>query len=206
MLDSHISRLPVMNKARRLVGILTERDPLRRSETGTERHRPRWLEVPVGPGRITGQHALDEVVRLMARHRVKQVQVLDGDPLVGNVRRADLLRALAGGLDKEAAPTAGDNDIRERVSAVLAKAAWAPGRSHHCRGGQSRDLNGVIFDEKERELRRTTAENLPVVRAVEDYLVWVEAVSGTIIDACPSPGVVSRRRHPRQSARTSRKA
>ena len=35
-LDNHISGLPVMDEARQLVGVLTEGDLLRRSETGTE--------------------------------------------------------------------------------------------------------------------------------------------------------------------------
>ena len=47
------------------------------------------------------------------------------------------------------------------------------------------DLNGVILDEKERAALRVAAENVPGVRAVEDHLVWVEPVSGTIIDAPP---------------------
>jgi len=45
------------------------------------------------------------------------------------------------------------------------------------------DLNGVILDEKEREAVRVAAENVPGVKAVEDHLVWVEPVSGTVIDA-----------------------
>jgi CBS domain-containing protein len=45
------------------------------------------------PGESRASKPLDEILRLTARHRVKQVPVLDGDPLVGNVRRADLLRA-----------------------------------------------------------------------------------------------------------------
>jgi CBS domain-containing protein len=62
---------------------------------------------------------LDEVVRLMGRHRIKRVPVLDGNSLIGIVGRADLLRALARALDEEAVQTAGDNDIRERVFARL---------------------------------------------------------------------------------------
>jgi CBS-domain-containing membrane protein len=57
MPDNHISGLPVMNEARRLVGILTKRDLSRRSEAGTERHRPRWLELLVGPERMAGEYA-----------------------------------------------------------------------------------------------------------------------------------------------------
>ena len=37
MLDHHISGLPVIDKAGRLVGILTEGDLLRRPEIGTQR-------------------------------------------------------------------------------------------------------------------------------------------------------------------------
>ena len=44
-------------------------------------------------------------------------------------------------------------------------------------------LDGVILEEKERDALRVAAENVPGVRAVEDRLVWVEPVSGTIIDA-----------------------
>jgi CBS domain-containing protein len=41
----------------------------------------------------------------MGRHRIKRVPVLDGDPLVGIVSQADLLRARAHTLDEETAPT-----------------------------------------------------------------------------------------------------
>jgi CBS domain-containing protein len=41
MLGNHISGLPVIDEAEQLVEILTEGDLLRRTETGTERHRPR---------------------------------------------------------------------------------------------------------------------------------------------------------------------
>jgi len=42
------------------------------------------------------------------------------------------------------------------------------------------DLNEVIFDENECQVLRVAAENPPGVRAVENYLVRVEPVSGTI--------------------------
>src|SRR5919109_3033047 len=55
MLDNHVSGLPVVEDGN-LVGILTEGDLLRRNETGTERHRPRWLEILMGPGRMAGEY------------------------------------------------------------------------------------------------------------------------------------------------------
>ena len=50
MLQHGVSGLPVVNSAGQLVGIITEGDFLRRTETDTERRRPHWLEFLVGPG------------------------------------------------------------------------------------------------------------------------------------------------------------
>ena len=207
MLDNQISGLPVIDAAGRLVGILTEGDLLRRSETGTERHRPRWLEILMGPGRLAGEYVrthgrkveeimtrdlvsvtpdtpLDEIVALMERRRIKRVPVLDGDTPVGIVSRADLLRALARSLEVQPVAVAGDDEIRERILAELAKVSWVPrdGLAITVVDGVVA-LDGVILDEKERAALRVAAENVPGVRAVEDRLVWVEPVSGTIIDA-----------------------
>src|SRR5262245_47702898 len=57
MLLYAISGLPVVDDAGHLVGIVTEGDLLRRTETGTERqHRPRWLEFLLGPGRLADEY------------------------------------------------------------------------------------------------------------------------------------------------------
>jgi CBS domain-containing protein len=207
MLDNRISGLPVIDEAGRLAGVLTEGDLMRRGETGTERQRSRWLEILMGPGRLAGEYVrthgrkigevmtrdvvsvtldtpLKEVVELMERHRIKRVPVLHGEVLVGILSRADLLRALLGALQEEESPATNDGEIRERILGELAKAAWMPrdGIAITVENGVV-DLNGVILDEKEREALRVAAENVPGVRAVEDHLVWVEPVSGTIIDA-----------------------
>jgi CBS domain-containing protein len=210
MLDNQISGLPVIDPAGKLVGILTEGDLLRRAETGTERHRPRWLEILMGPGRLASEYVrthgrrvdeimtrqpvsvtpdtpLDQIVALMERRRIKRVPVLDGELPVGIVSRADLLRALARTFEEQPVAAAGDEEIRERILAEFAKVSWVPrdGLSITVADGIV-GLDGVILDEKEREALRVAAENVPGVGAVEDRLVWVEPVSGTIIDA-PQP-------------------
>jgi CBS domain-containing protein len=207
MLDNRISGLPVIDEAGRLVGILTEGDLLRRGETGTERHRPRWLEFLMGPGRLAEEYVrthgrkigeimtrdpvsvtpntpLRDIVELMERRRIKRVPVLDGDVPVGILSRADLLRGLAGALAAEPAAATSDEEIRERILAELARTVWVPrdGIAINVEDGVV-DLNGVILDETERAALRVAAENVPGVRAVEDHLVWVEPVSGTVIDA-----------------------
>ena len=206
MLNNNISGLPVLAADRKVVGILTEGDLLRRGETGTERHRPRWLEILMGPGRAAGEYVrthgrkvadimstdvvsvagdtpLDEVVGLMERRRIKRVPVVEGEALVGIVSRADLLRSLLGVLDAQPAEARRDEEILELIQAELAKRSWVPrdGLSISVKDGVV-DLNGVILEEKEREALRVVAENAPGVKAVEDHLVWIEPVSGTVIE------------------------
>ena len=206
MLDNNISGLPVLAADRKVVGILTEGDLLRRGETGTERHRPRWLEILMGPGRAAGEYVrthgrkvadimstdvvsvagdtpLDEVVGLMERRRIKRVPVVEGEALVGIVSRADLLRSLLGVLDAQPAEARRDEEILELIQAELAKRSWVPrdGLSISVKDGVV-DLNGVILEEEEREALRVVAENAPGVKAVEDHLVWIEPVSGTVIE------------------------
>jgi CBS domain-containing protein len=207
MLERHISGLPVVEEGGKLVGILTEGDLLRRGETGTARQRRHWLDLLLGPSRMAGEYVrthgrrvgeimthevvsvaedtpLEEVVRLMEHHRIKRVPVVYGDSLLGLVSRADLLRALAAAIDREPAAVGGDAEIRERILAELAKTEWAPreGLTIAVEDGVVQ-LDGVVFDEKERAALRVAAENAPGVKGVEDHLVWVEPVSGTVIEA-----------------------
>ena len=56
MFDNRISGLPVVDDQGGLVGIVTEGDCLRRAEIGTERKRPRWLELLIGPGRLADEY------------------------------------------------------------------------------------------------------------------------------------------------------
>src|SRR5262249_7583987 len=148
MLQNKISGLPVVNDQGQLVGIVTEGDFLRRGELGTQRQRPRWLEFLLGPGRLAAEYVqasgqkvgqvmtsdsktitpetpLEEVVRLMERHRVKRLPVVQDGKLVGIVSRADLLHAL-GSVASELKPVAGDDTtIREHIMAEFAKQRWA---------------------------------------------------------------------------------
>src|SRR5260370_24855932 len=50
MLQRHVSGLPVVDAAGKLVGIISEGDFLRRSEIGTQRKRGRLLKFILGPG------------------------------------------------------------------------------------------------------------------------------------------------------------
>src|SRR5215510_260593 len=118
MLRHRISGLPVVDANENLVGIVTEGDFLRRSELGTQRKRPRWLEFIVGPGKLATEYVmtrghkvsevmttdvhtvnadtpLENVVELMEQKLIKRVPVLEKGKMIGLVSRANLLHALA---------------------------------------------------------------------------------------------------------------
>lgn len=205
MLKHRISGLPVLDASRRLVGIVTEGDFLRRAETGTERRRPRWLEFIRGPGAAADDYVrargrkvddvmtrdvktiaedtpLDDVVETMEKNHIKRLPVLRGDELVGIVSRANLLHALAG-LSREAAPAAVDDaSIRARLLDELENQFWAPLAMINIvvRHGVV-EYWGSILEEHEREALKVAAENIPGVKSVRDHLALVDPASGTVI-------------------------
>jgi CBS domain-containing protein len=207
MLQKKISGLPVVDKAGRLVGIVTEGDLLRRSETGTERHRPRWLEFLLGPGRLADEYththgrkveevmtanpvtvsedaSLEDVVHLMEKRQIKRVPIMRGPQLVGIISRANLLHALAS-LSPEAKPmSADDTVIRSRLQRDLARQSWAPVETLDIvvRNGVV-ELWGAITDERERQALIVAAENVPGVKAVKDHLAWIDTTTGMYFEA-----------------------
>jgi CBS-domain-containing membrane protein len=201
MLQNRISGLPVVDKEGELVGIVTEGDFLRRSELGTQRRRPKWLEFIVGPGRLADEYvrtsgrkvaeimtpnpfsvaeadSLETVVELMERHRVKRLPVMRSGRMVGIVSRANLMHALASlARDDTRAPAGDDSAIRDRILAALGKLHWAPHPNVVVKNGIV-ELWGVITDERERQGLIVATENISGVKEVHDHLVWVEPMSG----------------------------
>src|SRR5271167_5269443 len=73
MTRNHISGLPVIDSSGALIGMVTEGDFLRRTETGTARKRPRWLEFLVGPGRLAEEY--------VESHGRKVAEVMTTEPI-----------------------------------------------------------------------------------------------------------------------------
>jgi CBS domain-containing protein len=205
MLQRKFSGLPVVDDAGTLVGIVTEGDFLRRVETGTTRRRPRWLEFVLGPGHLADEYThtagqfvkevmtrdvatvtedteLADVVDLMERNHIKRLPVLRANKLVGIITRQNLLRALAGSTTTAKTPRMGDDDaIRERILAEMSKQPWVPLLNVIVMNGNAK-LIGTIFDDRQRDALRVLAENVPGVKKVEDELVFIEPMSGMVIE------------------------
>jgi CBS-domain-containing membrane protein len=215
LLDNRISGLPVVDPGGAVIGIVTEGDLLRRVETGTQRRHSHWLEFLIAPGRLAREYtdanarnvgevmsaevvsvtpgdALPEVIRLMERHHVKRLPVIEAGRLVGIVSRANLVRALLHNLTEPPGnaagdAVAGDAEIRGRIMAEIARQPWGPRASVDVRVKDGTvELYGTITDERERPALRVLAENQPGVKTVVDHLVWIEPVSGFVIPAVGS--------------------
>jgi CBS domain-containing protein len=200
MLENRISGLPVIDANGALVGVVTEGDFLRRSEIGTTRRRPKWLEFIVGPGRLAEEYVhqsgrkvaevmtptpytvgeeetLEAVVKLMERHRIKRLPVVRDERMVGIISRANLLHALAT-LARETPPAATDDAaIRARILAALDRKHWAIGTNVVVKNGIA-EIWGTILDERERQACIVAVENIAGVKKVHDHMVWVEPMSG----------------------------
>ena len=210
MLQYRISGLPVVGTGGELVGIVTEGDLLRRSESGTEQQRPRWLEFLLGPGRLADEYVRShgrqvkdvmtrevvtvsletpapEVVDQMERHQVKRVPVLRDGKVVGIISRANLLRGLARLADENPEIVASDSVIREQIMNELDRQSWGQVPVDISVRSGVVHLRGAILDERLRDALRVACRNVPGVKDVKDHLVLVEPMSGMVLDRGTAP-------------------
>src|SRR5512133_584754 len=74
MLRHQVRGLAVLNRSGFLVGVLTERDLLRRVELGTGRHCPRWLEFWLSANQLAKE--------FVQTHGRKIHEVMTSNPIV----------------------------------------------------------------------------------------------------------------------------
>lgn len=195
LLEQRISGVPVVDADRRVVGIVTEGDLMRRPDIGTERHRGWWLrlfgderERAAEYARAHGSRAeevmtrnvvtvteatpVGEIARLLEEHRIKRVPVVRDGKLVGIVSRANLLHSLAARpapVHSERLPD--DRAIRDEVVRVLEHEDLAThGPLNVTVTNGVAELWGLVESEEERRAIRVATENVRGVVAVKDNL------------------------------------
>jgi CBS domain-containing protein len=201
MLQRHVSGLPVVDTAGKVVGIVSEGDFIRRGEIGTKRKHGRFLTFILGPGRaatdyvlehgrrvgeimttepltITEDTSLEDIVQLMETKHVKRLPVTRGDKVVGMVSRANLLQAVASLARDVPDPTADDDHIRNRIIDACERNDWCPHALSVIVHNGNAYLSGIITDERSRQAAIVCAENIAGVKTVDDHLCWVDPMSG----------------------------
>lgn len=148
MVQHKVSGIPVVDAGGQLVGMVTERDLLRRAELGTEKHRPRWFDLWVMPGDAADDYVrahgrsvrdvmttrvvsvfpetpLEDVVSVMEKQGFKRLPVLRDGKIVGIISRANFLVALTHRLSNDAAPAADDIAVRRAILDEIEDQTWS---------------------------------------------------------------------------------
>ncbi|MBF8223955.1 CBS domain-containing protein [Halomonas sp. 328] len=190
LLENHISAVPVVDAEQRVLGIVSEGDLMRRIEANGERPR-HWLralfETPASPldyikshGRTAEQvmtapviqvkrdMPLDEIARLLEKHRIKRVPVTEEGRLVGIISRANLLRGFSvAGLEEGA--TVDDRAIRDRLHKELEETLGLGQINVIVVQGEVQ-LWGLVDSAEQRKAAQVAAEDIPGVKRVENNL------------------------------------
>ena len=204
MVENRISGLPVLDAAGHAVGILTEGDLLRRAETGTEGPRPGWFASLFRPGHLADDYVrthgrrvsevmtpdpvtvaqdatLESVAQLMLSKHIKRLPVTRDGVVAGVISRADLVKLLAARLSARA-EGGDDATIANAIHAELKRQSWVPLRSISVSVNQGMvALDGVVFDDRQRQAIAVAAENVAGVKTVENRLIVVEPNTGIVM-------------------------
>jgi CBS domain-containing protein len=200
MAERGISAVPVVDKNKRVIGMVSEGDLLHRAETGTERRHSWWLEMMSSTNQLAGEYIkshsgrvkdvmtrdvlsvieetpVADIAVLLETNRIKRVPVLRDGKLVGIVSRANLVRALAMTVNEPAVGVeADDRAIRGKLLAELRAQKWA-----EISPANITVKDGVVhlwssyLSEQEKRALVVAAENIPGVRRVEDHMRPVQA-------------------------------
>ena len=193
LIAGRIGAVPVVDKRRHVIGIVSESDLFRRTEAGTAQRRNWWRDLLCDPAtkarefvKSEGAHARDvmtqpvictgvaadvgELAGLMEKWDVKRLPIVQDGKLVGIVSRSDLVKAVA-----RARPPArvkvSDQKLRARLQERLDAETWAPRALVNFLVDKGKvELFGLVGSKAQRDAIRVLAESTPGVRSVHDQL------------------------------------
>lgn len=203
LLKHRISAVPVVDSDRKVLGVVSEGDLMRRVGKNSASRHSWWLELISAGGtsaedyiRSHGRQATDvmtsevvsipkdmplhEIAQLLERRRIKRVPVVDEGRLVGIVSRANLLHGLASQRsDPEKVVASDDATIRRKLlDAISEELGLNTGLINVVVNDGVVQLWGVVSSEAERKAAQVAAENVRGVKAVENNLGHVPLWAG----------------------------
>lgn len=200
-IDRGVSAVPVVDSKRRVLGIVTEGDLLRRVESGTQRRRSWWSELAAGPQKLAQEYVksrgtlardvmtrpvvsvgeatdLGDVADLLEKWNIKRVPVMHDDKLVGIVSRRDLLRVFSRADSTRKRRPLTDARLRTDLKREIDASTWIADDyvNFVVDKGQVR-LYGMVPSDEQHEAIRVMAERLAGAKAVKDEIMVKPAQS-----------------------------
>jgi CBS domain-containing protein len=195
LIEKRISAVPVVDKAGKLAGIVTESDLMRRAEIGTERQYSWWLSLLSDERTLAADYVkshatsvkdvmtrivktaapdtpLHEIAELFEKDHIKRVPIVskNGD-LVGIVSRANIIQAIASARPRIEISLP-DAAIRSRLLDELKKQPWAHAHKLNVTVTSGVvELWGFVETEQEREAIKVAAESISGVNGITDHLM-----------------------------------
>ncbi|TVP48922.1 MAG: CBS domain-containing protein [Halomonas sp.] len=193
LLDHRISAVPVVDDQRKVVGIVSEGDLMRRVKNEEHNGHSWWLSLFTG-GKDAGDYVkshgrkasevmtpnpltveentpLHTIARLLEKHHIKRVPVLREGKLVGIVSRANLLQGIANAAVAPTQSPADDRQIREAILKEVEHNAGVPTESISLIvDGGAVEIWGLVESPEQKQAVTVAAENVPGVSKVENHL------------------------------------
>jgi CBS domain-containing protein len=198
LVERQISAVPVVDANDGVLGIITERDLMRRAEIGTappaSGDRERFSERTSRAAAyvkahgttagdimtpkvltVTPETPLREIADLMERWRIKRVPVIEAGRLVGIVSRLDLVRALCIQQLNQSRSPLNDDEIAARLRTEAEREGWQLGADAKIIVFEGVvHLFGSITSVQESKALVAAAKALPGVREVQNHLSVAE--------------------------------
>jgi CBS domain-containing protein len=208
LLQQKVGSLMVIEENKRIVGILTDGDLLRRVELGTEaHHRAWWIDYLINPVHsaeeyikthgqqvkdlmttdvvsVTKNDPLQKVIDIMEHQHFKSLPVVEGDLLIGVINRSDLLQRIEKNLKQEKLNHSedifiSDDKIQNTLLMELNKEPWFHNKSiHFTTQNGIITITGIIADVSERNAILVATKNIPGVKDVQDKMEYIPMIIG----------------------------
>ncbi len=201
LLEHGISAVPVVGDGGKVLGIVSEGDLMRRVENDTNRRKSWWLKLFAGhdaadyvkshgrraheimtrdPITIDQEMPLHKISRLLEKHHIKRVPVVNKGKLVGIVSRSNLLRGFSVAAT-EASVSADDREIRETIlKEINDNTGVMVDRLNVMVSEGKVQLWGLVENQQEKMAVQVAAENTAGVKDVENNLGFLPRGVGSL--------------------------